>query len=87
MFIRAGDLDPNKKHPMLLLIHGGPFASAPYHIFGGMRMSLLLQGYCLLIINYRGSLGFGEDCLNTLIGNIGENDVKDCIDLTKLACE
>ena len=29
MFMRRGDLDPSKRHPMLLLIHGGPFAASP----------------------------------------------------------
>lgn len=33
MFLRPGDLDASKKHPMLLIIHGGPFSSSPYHMF------------------------------------------------------
>jgi len=36
-----------------------------------------MQGYCLLVMNYRGSLGYGEDTLNSLLGNIGINDVED----------
>ena len=30
MFMRYGDLAADKKHPMLLVIHGGPFGSSPY---------------------------------------------------------
>ena len=41
----------------------------------------------MLIINYRGSLGYGENSLNTLLGNIGVNDVEDCGNLTKKALE
>jgi dipeptidyl aminopeptidase/acylaminoacyl peptidase len=32
-FVRLGDLDTTKKHPMIVIIHGGPFASAPQDIF------------------------------------------------------
>ena len=33
-------------------------------------------------MNYRGSLGYGENTMNTLLGNIGLNDVEDCGELT-----
>lgn len=33
MFLRSGDLDKTKKHPMLLVIHGGPFSASPYQMF------------------------------------------------------
>jgi len=70
-FQRRGDLDPEKKHPMIVLIHGGPFSSAPHSAFLIMRNFLLLQGYTLLVLNYRGSIGFGENTMNTLLGTIG----------------
>ena len=41
----------------------------------------MLQGYCLLIVNYRGSIGFGENFLNSLLGEIANNDVHDCGEL------
>ena len=87
MFLRYGDLDPNKKHPMLLLIHGGPFSASPFQMFLPGRHLLMMQGFCLLIVNFRGSIGYGEDMLNTLIGTIGENDIADCGNLTKMALE
>jgi acylaminoacyl-peptidase len=70
---------------MVVIIHGGPFAASPYHMFLQMRQYLLAQGFCLLIVNYRGSLGYGADLMNTLLGNIGINDVDDCGRLTQLA--
>ena len=42
MFVRPGDLDPSKKHPMLLIIHGGPFSASPFHMFLSGRQTLLL---------------------------------------------
>ena len=87
LFLKPGNLDPNKKHPMLLVIHGGPFSSSPFHLFLAGRHTLLMQGFCLLIVNYRGSIGYGEDSLNTLLGTIGVNDAQDCGNLTKKALE
>jgi acylaminoacyl-peptidase len=60
-----------KKRPMLTLIHGGPFSASPYDMFLSLRNSLLLLGYHLLIVNYRGSVGYGENYLNELLGHIG----------------
>jgi acylaminoacyl-peptidase len=52
-----------------------------------MRTFFLVQGYSLLILNFSGSTGYGEDFLNSLLGNIGELDVQDCGKLIKLAIE
>jgi len=67
---------------MVTQIHGGPFSSAGWSYYLNSRSFLLMQGYCLLVMNYRGSLGYGEDTLNSLLGNIGINDVEDCGELT-----
>ncbi len=48
---------------------------------------LLMQGFCLLIVNFRGSIGYGETSLNSLLGNIGVNDWQDCGNVTKKALE
>lgn len=32
---------------------------------------------CLPAVNYRGSTGFGQDSIQSLIGNVGSQDVKD----------
>lgn len=69
------------------MIHGGPFGSSPQDMFLSMRTYFILQGYQLLILNFRGSTGYGEDFLNSLLGHIGDRDVKDCGDLTKLALD
>lgn len=35
------------------------------------------QTLCLYLVNYRGSTGFGQDSILSLIGQIGSQDVKD----------
>jgi len=75
------------KFPMIALIHGGPFGASPLDMFLIQRNFLILQGYCLLIINYRGSIGYGKDFMDSLLGHIGSRDVEDCGDLAKLAIE
>ena len=42
LFVRAGDLDRSKKHPMITILHGGPFSAAPYHFFSSVRNTYLL---------------------------------------------
>lgn len=40
------------------------------------------NGYVKMRVFYktcRGSLGFGEDSVQSLLGNIGRNDISDCI--------
>ena len=41
---------------------------------------MALLGYSVILINYRGSLGFGKQVLESLLGKIGTQDVKDCLD-------
>jgi len=42
MLLRSGDLASDKKHPMLLIIHGGPFAASQYQMFLAARQLLLM---------------------------------------------
>ena len=72
---------------MIMLIHGGPFSDSPADMFLIQRNYQLLQGYCLLVVNYRGSYGYGSDFLESLLGHIGSRDVEDCGDLTRKALE
>lgn len=36
-------------------------------------------GYTAVLVNFRGSQGFGEDNVQSLPGNVGVHDVADCI--------
>lgn len=37
------------------------------------------MGCSVLLINFRGSLGYGEANVQSLPGQIGTNDIRDCI--------
>jgi len=38
---------------------------------------LCKMGFAVLLVNYRGSTGFGQDSILSLPGNVGQQDVKD----------
>lgn len=35
--------------------------------------------YYLILVNYRGSLGLGENSIQSLLGNVGKQDVSDVV--------
>ena len=71
--------------PGIIFPHGGPHTC--YSSVFAMPTFLAACGYCVILVNYRGSTGFGEKLLQSLPGNIGVNDVEDCIAALDLAIE
>jgi len=63
-------------------LHGGPHA-ASLDAFNVEAALFLLSGVGVLLPNYRGSIGFGSDFSEALLGHIGEMDVSDCAALTR----
>lgn len=62
-----GDGVPDKPVPMVLLVHGGPWARDQYG-FNSYHQWLANRGYAVLSVNYRGSTGFGKAFTNA--GNL-----------------
>lgn len=79
---KPADFDPEKKRPLLCIIHGGPagvdqptlLASRyyPADIWAG-------RGALILRVNYRGSAGYGEKFRQLNVGNLGVGDAWDVL--------
>jgi dipeptidyl aminopeptidase/acylaminoacyl peptidase len=76
------NFDPARKHPLLVVIHGGPtgvsravpFTSATYPIDVWMA-----RGVLVLEPNYRGSAGYGEKFRALNVRNLGIGDAWDVL--------
>ncbi|HLA72530.1 MAG TPA: S9 family peptidase [Steroidobacteraceae bacterium] len=58
-----GDGRPDSPVPMVLNVHGGPWARDAYG-FDNEHQWLSNRGYAALSVNYRGSTGFGKNFVN-----------------------
>ena len=58
-----GDGRPDRPLPMVLLVHGGPWARDTWG-FDPQHQLLANRGYAVLSVNFRGSTGFGKDFIN-----------------------
>jgi dipeptidyl aminopeptidase/acylaminoacyl peptidase len=58
-----GDGRPSEPLPMVLSVHGGPWARDEWG-YDPEHQLLANRGYAVLAVNYRGSTGFGKEFLN-----------------------
>jgi len=77
---------PSKPLPMVLFVHGGPWARdslgySPYHQW------LANRGYAVLSVNYRGSSGFGKNFINVADKQFAGTMHDDLIDAVKWAID
>ena len=77
---------PEKPLPMVLLVHGGPWAR-DFWGYNSEHQWLANRGYAVLSVNFRGSSGFGKAFLNA--GNLewGGKMHDDLIDATQWAID
>lgn len=77
-----GDGRPDKAVPMLLWVHGGPWARDSYG-YNTVHQWMANRGYAVLSVNYRGSTGFGKDFTNAAVGEFAgkmHSDLVDAVD-------
>uniref|UniRef100_A0A672IT22 Acylamino-acid-releasing enzyme n=1 Tax=Salarias fasciatus TaxID=181472 RepID=A0A672IT22_SALFA len=76
LLIKPKEVKDDVKLPLIVIPHGGPHSVIAADWL--MSCSVLCRmGFAVLLVNYRGSLGFGQDNIFSLPGNIGTQDVKD----------
>ncbi|KDR18399.1 acylamino-acid-releasing enzyme-like isoform X2 [Zootermopsis nevadensis] len=62
--------------PFIVMPHGGPHSV--YTDYFKIEAAFFAQlGFGLLMVNYRGSIGSGQESVEFLLGRIGDSDVKD----------
>jgi dipeptidyl aminopeptidase/acylaminoacyl peptidase len=70
MIVRPAGFDPDEQYSLLVLMHGGPHSMWPdsphlrwnYHLLAG-------SDHVVLLTNYKGSTGFGEDFARAIQGD------------------
>lgn len=67
-------------HPVLLVIHGGPFSSYGYTLYDEAQV-YAAAGYAVVMGNPRGSSGYGEVHGRAIIGDMGNRDRADLMAL------
>ncbi|MEX2171479.1 MAG: S9 family peptidase, partial [Pirellulales bacterium] len=81
-----GDGKPDKPVPMVLDVHGGPWARDGWG-FNSIHQWLANRGYAVLNVNYRGSTGFGKEFINAANGEWSGKMHDDLIDAVNWAVE
>jgi dipeptidyl aminopeptidase/acylaminoacyl peptidase len=70
------NFDPAKKYPMILEIHGGPFASYG-SVYSAEIQAFAAAGYVVLYSNPRGSTSYGEEFGNLIHHDYPNHDYDD----------
>lgn len=72
------DFISGKKYPLVVNIHGGPYAMHADTFHHEVQL-LAAQGYFVLLVNPRGSFGYGQEHLNGVVGRYGQEDYTDIL--------
>jgi dipeptidyl aminopeptidase/acylaminoacyl peptidase len=81
-----GDGIPDRPLPMVLNVHGGPWARDEFG-YHAEHQWLANRGYAVLSVNYRGSSGFGKNFLNAANGEFAGKMHDDLIDAVRWAID
>jgi len=74
--VKPPGFDANKKYPLILEIHGGPFATYGPHFSAEVQL-YAAAGYVVLYTNPRGSTSYGADFANEIHHNYPGQDYDD----------
>jgi len=74
--VKPVDFEANKKYPTILWIHGGPVSQYEYN-YHPISQLFAANGYVVLLINPRGSSGYGQDFSKAIFADWGSKDFED----------
>lgn len=79
--VKPPDFDPNKKYPLKFLVHGGPEGAwGDDWSFRWNPELFTANGYVVVMINPRGSTGYGQKFTEGVIGQWGGTPFKDLME-------
>jgi dipeptidyl aminopeptidase/acylaminoacyl peptidase len=78
--LRPPDVDRSRRHPVVVLIHGGP-EGAFGPAFNVTQQALAAQGFLVLCPNPRGSVGYGRDFADGVLLDWGPGPLEDVLRL------
>ena len=81
-----------RRVPLVLLVHGGPWGrvawSDPDHSEDLLRAQFLAnRGYAVVVVNYRGSTGYGQSFMLAAVGEFGGKMQDDLLDAARWAID
>lgn len=79
---KPANYDPQKKYPLLVVIHGGPTGidvPDPTAAYVYPLIQWVEKGALVLRVNYRGSAGYGEKFRSLNVRNLGVGDMWDVV--------
>nr|CDS32277.1 acylamino acid releasing enzyme [Hymenolepis microstoma] len=76
------ELKWDRARGLIVIPHGGPHSAFTTEYIP-LLISYIASGFACLLVNYRGSTGYGNCSIYSLPGKCGENDVSDCIQATE----
>ncbi|NHB70108.1 S9 family peptidase [Perlabentimonas gracilis] len=82
------DFDPNKKYPLVVMIHGGPHGTFgdQWHYRWNSHL-FAAPGYVTIMPNFHGSTSFGQDFAMSIHGNHSDKPFEDIMKATDYMVE
>jgi len=77
--LAPANVDPTKKYPMVVNVHGGPASAALASFPREQNASLAAAGYFVFMPNPRGSYGQGEAFTRANVKDFGYGDLRDIL--------
>ena len=71
-------MNPNSKYPLILNIHGGPHGQQG-PAFNAKNQVYAARGWATLMVNYRGSTGYGQKFADAVFGDQNGNEGQDVL--------